>query len=132
MLSQAHIITKQASELVEPALEEMGFELVDVEYLSKNGKWVLRLFIDKNGGITIDDCARLSGEIGDLIDVKGIIEHKYVLEVSSPGLNRILKKERDFIRVIGKKITVRMAVPIKGCRNFTGYLREFSRGYSIS
>ena len=127
MLSQAHIITKQISELVEPVLEEIGFELVDVEYLSKHGKWVLRLFIDKNAGVTIDDCARVSGEIGDLIDVKDVIEHEYVLEVSSPGLNKTLKKERDFIRAIGKKIKMRTAVPIKGRRNFTGYLRDFQK-----
>ena len=127
MLSRAHILTKQISELVEPVLEEIGFELVDVEYLSKHGKWVLRLFIDKNAGVTIDDCARVSGEIGDLIDVKDIIENDYVLEVSSPGLNRILKKEKDFIRAIGKKIKMRTAVPIKGRRNFTGYLRDFQK-----
>ena len=127
MPSQAHIITKQISELVEPVLEEIGFELVDVEYLSKHGKWVLRLFIDKNAGVTIDDCARVSGEIGDLINVKDIIEKEYVLEVSSPGLNRVLKKEKDFIRVIGKKIKIRTAVPIKGRRNFNGYLRDFQK-----
>ena len=125
MRSQAHIITKKVSELVEPLLEGMGFELVDVEYLSKHGKWVLSLFIDNNGGVTIGDCARVSREIGDLIDVKDIIEHRYVLEVSSPGLNRSRKKERDFIRAIGKKIKVSKAFPIKGRRNFTGYLRNF-------
>ena len=127
MPSQAYIITKQVSELVEPVLKEIGFELVDVEYLSKHGKWVLRLFIDKNKGVTIDDCARVSGEIGDLIDVKDIIEHEYVLEVSSPGLNRALKKEKDFIRAIGKKIKMKTAVPVKGRRNFTGYLRDFQK-----
>jgi len=127
MLSQAHIITKQVSELVEPVLEEIGFELVDVEYLSKHGKWVLRLFIDKNAGVTIDDCTRVSGEIGDLIDIKDIIENEYVLEVSSPGLNRTLKKEKDFIRAIGKKIKMKTAIPIKGRRNFTGYLMDFQK-----
>ena len=127
MLSRTHIITKQISELVEPVIKEIGFELVDVEYLSKHGKWVLRLFIDKNEGVTIDDCARVSGEIGDLIDVKDIIEHEYVLEVSSPGLNRTLKKEKDFIEAIGKKIKMKTAFPIKGRRNFTGYLRDFQK-----
>ena len=106
MLTQAHIITKQIFELVEPVLEEIGFELVDIEYLSKHGKWVLRLFIDKNAGVTIDDCARVSGEIGDLIDVKDIIEHEYVLEVSSPGLFRNLNQVQHFEQVIGEDVSL--------------------------
>lgn len=113
------------TDLVEPILDEMGFELVDALYLSKHGRWVLRIYIDRDGGVTINDCARVSGEMSDLLDVKEIIEHEYVLEVSSPGLNRPLKKERDFIRTIGKKIKVRMAVPVNGQRNFTGYLSNF-------
>ena len=109
-------------------LEDMGFELVDVEYLSKHGKWVLILFIDKKGGVSIDDCARVSGEMGDMIDVKDIIDHEYVLEVSSPGLDRPLKKEKDFIRSLEKKIKVRMISPVGGRRNFTGVLKRFEGG----
>jgi ribosome maturation factor RimP len=122
------LITEQVSELVEPVLEEMGFELVEVEYLSQHGRWVLRLYIDKDGGVTISDCSQVSREIGDLIDVKDMIEHEYTLEVSSPGLNRPLKRERDFIRTIGKRIKVRMINPITGRRNFTGYLKDFRDG----
>ena len=121
-------ITKQVAELVEPILDEMGFELVDVEYLAEHGRWVLRVYIDKDGGVTIDDCARVSGEIGDLIDIKNFVEHQYVLEVSSPGVNRPLKRDRDFIRAIGKKIKVRMVAPIEGRRNFTGHLKKFQEG----
>jgi ribosome maturation factor RimP len=128
MVSKVHLVTKQVADLVEPILDEMGFELVDVEYLSKYGRWVLRLYIDKEGGVTIDDCARVSGEIGDLIDVKDIIKHEYILEVSSPGLNRPLKKERDFIRATGKRVKVRMVTPVNGRRNFTGYLKNFEDG----
>ena len=119
------LIREKIADLADPILDELGFELVDVEYLSKHGRWVLRIYIDKNGGVTIDDCAVVSGELGDLIDIKDIIDHEYVLEVSSPGLNRPLRKESDFIRVIGKKIRVRMSVPQKGRRNFTGYLKDF-------
>ena len=118
-------IKKQVTELVQPVLEEIGFELVEVEYLSKYGRWDLIIYIDKEGGVNIDDCAKVSSEIGDLIDIKDVIEHEYVLEVSSPGLNRPLNKETDFVRAIGKKIKVRMRDPIKGRRNFTGYLKEF-------
>jgi ribosome maturation factor RimP len=128
MSNSIHVITKQVADLVEPILDEMDFELVDVEYLSKYGRWVLRLYIDKQGGVTIDDCAQVSREIGDLIDVKGIIEHEYVLEVSSPGLDRPLKKEADFIRAVGKKIKVKMVAQVDGRRNFTGYLRNFEDG----
>jgi len=128
MLRNARFITKQIADLVAPILEEMDFELVDVEYFSNQGRWVLRLFIDKDGGVTIDDCAKISGEIGDLIDVKDFIEHEYILEVSSPGLNRTLKKDKDFIRAVGKKVKVRMVAPLNNRRNFSGYLKDFKGG----
>ena len=128
MVSKAHIVTKQVADLVEPILGEMGFELVDVQYLPKHGRWVLRLYIDTEGGVTIDDCARVSREIGDLIDVKDVIMHEYILEVSSPGLNRPLKKEADFIWARGKRVKVRMVKPVNGRRNFTGYLKNFEDG----
>ena len=119
------LVTKQVSELIQPILDELGFELVDVEYLSDRGRWTLRLYIDREGGVTIDDCARVSNELGDLIDIKDVIEHEYVLEVSSPGLNRPLKKEADFIRVIGKKVRLRTRMPLNGQRNFIGTLKDF-------
>ena len=125
MGSKASLVMKKATDLIEPIINEMCFELVDVEYVSNQGRWVLRIYIDKEGGVTVDDCARVSGEIGDLIDVKEIIKHEYILEVSSPGLNRPLKKEKDFIWALDKKIKVRMAVPVMGRRNFTGYLKKF-------
>jgi ribosome maturation factor RimP len=101
---------------------------VDIEYLSEQGKWILRVYLDKEGGITLDDCARLSGEIGDLIDIKDVIEHNYVLEVSSPGLNRPLKKEKDFLSAVGKKIKLKTTVAVEGRRNFTGHLRGLRDG----
>ncbi|MFH0844168.1 MAG: ribosome maturation factor RimP [Pseudomonadota bacterium] len=125
MLEREHSVITNATALIEPILKEMDFELVDVEYVSNYGRWVLRLFLDKEGGVTIDDCARISSEIGHVIDVKEIIPHEYVLEVSSPGLNRPLKKEKDFIRAVGKKVKISMLNPIKNRRNFTGYLGHF-------
>jgi ribosome maturation factor RimP len=124
-LANITFITKQISELIEPILNEMRFELIDVEYMTDRGRWVLRIYIDKDGGVTLDDCAAVSGELGDLIDIKNVIEHEYVLEVSSPGLNRPLKKEADFIRVIGKKIKLRTRMPVDGRRNFAGILKDF-------
>jgi ribosome maturation factor RimP len=121
-------IVEQVMELSEPILEGCGFELVDVEYLMERGRWVLRLYIDTEKGVTLDDCARVSREMGDVMDVRDVIPHRYVLEVSSPGLNRPLRKEKDFERVVGKKIKVRTAVPIQGRRNFTGTLADFQQG----
>lgn len=124
-MGKASWITSQVMDLATPVLEDLGFELVDVEYLSDHGRWVLRIYIDKEGGVTIEDCAKISRELGDLIDIKDIIDHEYVLEVSSPGLNRPLKKEKDFIRAINKKIKVRMTEPVNGRRNYSGYLKDF-------
>jgi ribosome maturation factor RimP len=128
MASKAHLITKQVADLVEAVLDEMGFELVEVEYLAKQSRWVLGLYIDKPGGVTIDDCAQVSREISYLIDVKDVIDHEYVLEVSSPGLNRPLKKERDFRWARGKRVKVKMLAPLEGRRNFTGTLKNFEAG----
>jgi len=128
MSMKVHSITKAITDLVEPVLDDMGYELVDVAYLSKYGRWVLRLTIDKEGGVTIDDCARVSGELGDLIDVKDAIPNHYVLEVSSPGLDRPLKKEKDFVRALGKKIKVKTIAPVAGRRKFIGILNRFQDG----
>jgi len=128
MTSRTQSIVNQISDLVEGILEEMGFELVDVEFVPNRGRWVLRLFIDREGGVTIDDCAKVSRELGDLIDVKSVIEHPYVLEISSPGLDRPLKKEKDILKAMNRRIKVRMARPVSGRRNYSGYLRDFKDG----
>jgi len=119
------VLVRELSQLIEPILDEMGVELVDIEYLSYHGRWIVRIYVDKEGGITVDDCARVSREIDEIIDIKDIIHHAYVLEVSSPGLNRPLKKEKDFQRAVGKKIKARISVPLKGRRHFIGYLKDF-------
>lgn len=121
-------IVGEVNNLIEPVLDELGFELVDTEYLSQHGRRVLRICLDKEGGITMDDCALVSREIGDLIDVKNVFDHEYVLEVSSPGLDRPLKKEKDFLRSIGKKVKVVMDISVMGHRQFIGFLREYRDG----
>jgi len=121
-------VIKEVTALIEPILDEMEIELVDIEYLSEQGRWILRIYVDESGGITLDDCARVSREIGDLIEVKDIFDQGYVLEVSSPGLNRRLKKEKDFERAVGKNIKIRMATPLEGQQNFRGNLQSFQDG----
>jgi ribosome maturation factor RimP len=128
MSKRVQAITQAVTDLAEPVLDDMGFELVDVAYLSKHGRWILRLTIDKEGGVTIDDCARVSRELGDLIDVKDIITRQYVLEVSSPGLDRPLKKSKDFLGAVGKKIKVKTLEPVQGRRKFVGTLTRFEDG----
>ena len=121
-------VIKEVTALIEPILDEMEIELVDIEFLSEQSRWILRIYVDESGGITLDDCARVSREIGDLIEVKDIFDQGYVLEVSSPGLNRRLKKEKDFERAVGKNIKIRMATPLEGQQNFRGSLQSFQDG----
>lgn len=128
MPHRVDLIIRDVNRLIEPVLDEMGFELVDTEYLSEHGKWVLRVYADEEGGITVDNCAKISKEISALIETSDIFQDEYVLEVSSPGLNRPLKRERDFQRVVGKKIKVKMYNPVKDQKNFTGYLKAYKNG----
>lgn len=119
---------EEVSLFIEPILYEMEIELVDVEYLSEGGRWVLRIYVDRDGGVTLDDCVRVSREIEDLIEVKDLFRQPYVLEVSSPGLNRRLKKEKDFVRAVGNTVAIRLAAPLDGRRNFKGTLESFVDG----
>lgn len=119
------LIRNKVYDVAGPVLEDIGFELIDVEYLTMHGKWVLRLYIDKEDGVTIDNCVEVSRELGDLLDIKDIINHEYVLEVSSPGLNRPLRREKDFIRFIGEKIKCKTITPVEGQKNFSGLLKDF-------
>ena len=118
-------VTQSVIELIEPGLLAKGIELVDVEFRKEGKNWVLRVFIDKEGGITLEDCLKISSLVGDLIEVEEVIEPTYTMEVSSPGLNRVLKKEKDFIRFSGKKIGVQCHAPLNGRKKFTGILKDF-------
>ena len=119
------LITQSVTELIESGLLAKGLDLVDVEFKKEGEIWVLRIFIDKEGGVTLEDCQNTSHLVGDLIEVEDVIELAYTLEVSSPGLNRVLKKKEDFIKFIGKKICVQCYVPLNGRKKFTGNLIDF-------
>ena len=95
MISESRRIAHEVSSVAEPLLDSRGMEMVETEFLSEKGRWILRVFIDREGGVTLDDCAGVSRELGDLIEAKNIIDYPYVLEVSSPGLNRPLKTVRS-------------------------------------
>ena len=118
-------VTQSVSELIEPGLLADGLELVDVEFKKEGKNWILRIYIDREGGVTLADCQKVSRLAGDLIEVEEVIEPVYTLEVSSPGLNRVLKKEKDFLKYSGKKIYVQCHAPMDGRKKFTGILTGF-------
>lgn len=123
---------KKLQSLVEPVVTGQGYELVDVEFKNELGAWILRVYIDKpgaEGGVGLDDCAQVSRELSAVLDVDDTIPGHYSLEVSSPGLNRPLKKEADFARFVGKKAKIRTRHPVgESRRNFSGTLVGVTQG----
>ncbi len=119
--------------LLTPILEENNFELVDVEFVKEAGSWHLRAYIDKEGGINIDDLTLVNHALSDLMDKEDFIEESYILEVSSPGLLRAFKKPRDYIRNLGNDVEVKLFAPISWEQNgktytdkeFIGILKEY-------
>ncbi len=124
-------IEARVSSIASPILQSENLELVDVEYRREARGWVLRLYIDREGGVTLDDCARASEEIGRLLDVEDFITNPYTLEVSSPGLNRVLKKESDFMTFRGRLVHVKTYAPIGNRRRFKGKLLGLSENGEV-
>ncbi|MDO4296047.1 MAG: ribosome maturation factor RimP [bacterium] len=108
-----------------PLMEQNHFELVDVEYVKEAGTWYLRAYIDKEGGITVDDCEQISRQLGEWLDEEDFIQDSYILEVSSPGLGRPLKKEKDYKRSIGKDVEIRLYRAREKQKEFTGMLKAY-------
>ncbi|MBU5429278.1 ribosome maturation factor RimP [Kineothrix sp. MSJ-39] len=117
----------KAEEMLLPIVESHGFELVDVEYVKEGGTWYLRAYIDKPGGITIDDCELVSRAFSDVIDQNDFIEDSYIMEVSSPGLLRPLKKDKDFYRYLEKPIEMRTYKMIDKKKEFMGVLKAYNK-----
>ena len=117
--------------LAGPLADERGLELVDVEFQREQGGWVLRLYIDRAEGVTLDDCQGMSRELSVLLDVKDFIDVSYNLEVSSPGLNRPLSGEKDFIRYAGETVRLKSKKALEGRRNFSGTLQGVKDGKVI-
>ena len=110
-----------------PVLAEHNFELWDVEYVKEAGTWYLRAYIDKEGGIAVDDCEVISRILSDWLDQTDILEESYILEVSSPGLGRPLKKERDFERSLGEEVEIRLYTALNKQKEFTGILKAYDK-----
>lgn len=115
-------IEQKVEVLVTPIIQELGLELVAVEYIKEGVHWYLRLYIDKEEGVDLDDCTNVSHAVSDLLDKNDPIPQAYMLEVSSPGLERPLKKDEDFIRFQGKLVHIRTKEVFQGYQEFTGYL----------
>ena len=124
-MSKREVYEQKTEEILQPIVEEHGFELVDVDYVKEGSNWYLRAYIDKPGGITVNDCETVSRKLSDILDEKDYIDDAYILEVSSPGLGRPLKKEKDFKRSLGEEVEIRTYRMIEKQKEFTGILRAY-------
>lgn len=122
----ANRVEEAVEKLAEGILADTEYEVVDVEYV-KERDWYLRIFIDKDGGVGLDDCQKISNLLGDKIDNENIIKDRYILEVSSPGLDRALKKEKDFKRELGKKVDITLYKAVDGDKNLVGTLTGYTK-----
>ncbi|HJF84069.1 ribosome maturation factor RimP [Megamonas hypermegale] len=121
----ANRVEEAVEKLAEEILADTDYELVDVEYV-KERDWFLRIYIDKDGGVGLDDCQEVSGLLDERIEKLGILNDRFILEVSSPGLDRALKKEKDFQREMGKKVDITLYKPLNGEKNITGVLTGYA------
>ena len=126
-MSKRETYETQTEAITLPITEELGFELVDVEYVKEGSTWYLRVYIDKPGGITVDDCEVVNRRVGDKLDELDYIEDSYIFEVSSPGLGRPLKKDKDFNRSLGEEVEVRLFRPVERSKEFVGLLKAFDK-----
>ena len=116
---------QKAEAMLAPIVEAAGFELVDVEYVKEAGNWYLRGYIDKPGGITVNDCEAVSRAFSDKLDEDDFIEDSYIMEISSPGLDRPLKKEKDFKRSLGEAVDIKLYRAIERQKDFSGILTAY-------
>ena len=123
-----HTVYEEKTEkLLEPIASKNGVKIYDVEYVKEAGTYYLRCYIDKDGGVTIDDCEKVSRELSDALDADDFISDVYILEVSSPGLGRQLKKDRHYNNSIGQMIDIKLFEQIDGSKEYTGTLKSFDK-----
>lgn len=118
----------RTEEILKPIADEFGVSIYDVEYVKEGSDYYLRAYIDKEGGVTIDDCENVSRALSAKMDEDDFIADAYILEVSSPGLGRALKKERHFLNSMGEEVEIKTYKPIDGSKEFTGILKGYSGG----
>ena len=111
--------------LAEPVVVAEGMELIHVECLKMHTRWIVRLFLDKESGVTLDDCSVVSNQVGDIFDIHDLIDGPYTLEVSSPGFDRPISRDQDFLKYRGSQVNVKTSSKIDGIKNFNGHLVDF-------
>ena len=121
----SQVYRERIRQLVEPVIESEDMELIDVECLKMRSRWVVRIYMDKETGITLDNCSEISNQVGDILDIHEVLPGSYTLEVSSPGLDRPLVRDKDFMKYRGCKVHVRVTEKLEGIRNFRGKLVDF-------
>ena len=126
-MSRREDYEQKTEALLRPILDRLDFVLWDVEYVKEGSDYYLRAYIDKDGGITIDDCVKVSRALSDELDREDFIEDAYILEVSSPGLGRTLKKDKDYERSIGQSVDIKTYRAVDGLKEFTGRLLSFDK-----
>lgn len=124
-MSKSESYESKTEELIRPLVDEKGFELVDVEFVKEGSEWYLRVYIDKDGGISVNDCEEISRAFNEILDREDYISEQYIFEVSSPGLTRPLKKEKDYKRSIGRLVDVKLYKPVDKAKEYTGVLSAF-------
>ena len=126
-MSKRDTYEAKTEELIAPIIAQNGFELVDIEYVKEAGTWYLRIYMDKPGGITIDDCELVSRAFSEILDQEDYIEDSYIMEVSSPGLLRPLKKDKDLERNLEKEIEIKTYRMIDKTKDFVGVLKSYDK-----
>ncbi len=118
-------VKEKIRQLAEPVVASERMELIHVECIKMHTRWIIRLFLDKEGGITLDDCANISNQLGDIFDIREVISGSYTLEVSSPGLDRPISRDEDFLKYRNSRVDIKTAVKIEGIKNFHGILADY-------
>lgn len=124
-MSKRESYEKKAEALILPIIAKNNYELVDVEFVREGSNWFLRAYVDKEGGFSVNDCEKVSREFSDLLDKEDFIEESYILEISSPGLGRPLKKDKDFERSLGEEVEVKLYKALEGQKEFSGTLEAY-------
>ncbi|MGA2780666.1 MAG: ribosome maturation factor RimP [Smithella sp.] len=118
-------VKEKIRQLAEPVIVSEGMELIHVECIKMHTRWIIRLFLDKESGVTLDDCANVSNQLGDLFDIREVINSAYTLEVSSPGFDRPLSRDQDFVKYKNSRVNIKTNVKIEGSKNFHGILLDY-------
>jgi ribosome maturation factor RimP len=118
-------VKEKIRHLAEPVIVSEGMELVHVECVKMHTRWIIRLFLDKENGVTLSDCANISNQLGDIFDIREVIKGAYTLEVSSPGIDRPISRDQDFVKYKNSKVNIKTSVKIEGIKNFHGILLDY-------